>query len=138
MGDIPVFMIFFKNRCAQDKHKIVSNVTLDHVKAFHRNMFKQPLFIQTLVQGNLASQEASNLFEMVSKTFNAEIDKKFQVPEICVNKIPAEKTKILRVDGFNPKNNNTLITNYYQLGLGTMQNHMLLEVGCQIMEEPPC
>ena len=61
---------------------------------------------------------------------------KFQVPQISVNKIPEEKTKLLRVDGFNPKNNNSLITNYYQLGLGSMHKYMLLEVGCQIMEEP--
>ena len=68
--------------------------------------------------------------------FKVDESTKFQVPHISVNKIPDEKTKFLRVDGFNPKNNNSLITNYYQLGLGSMHKYMLLEVGCQIMEEP--
>jgi nardilysin len=68
--------------------------------------------------------------------FKVDESTKFQVPQISVNKIPEEKTKFLRVDGFNPKNNNSLITNYYQLGLGSMHKYMLLEVGCQIMEEP--
>merc|ERR1719273_678237 len=80
--------------------------------------------------------EAKEMFEMISKAFNVDESTKFQVPQISVNKIPEEKTKFLRVDGFNPKNNNTLITNYYQLGLGSMHKYMLLEVGCQIMEEP--
>ena len=73
-----------------------------------------------------------------SHSLNFKVDEsaKFQVPQISVNKIPDEKTRFLRVDGFNPKNNNSLITNYYQLGLGTMHKYMLLEVGCQIMEEP--
>lgn len=71
-----------------------------------------------------------------SLNFKVNESAKFQVPQISVNKIPDEKTRFLRVDGFNPKNNNSLITNYYQLGLGTMHKYMLLEVGCQIMEEP--
>ena len=57
-------------RCSQDKHKIVSDVTVDHVKAFARNMFKQPMFIQTLVQGNIIPDEAKEMFEMISKAFN--------------------------------------------------------------------
>ena len=84
----------------------------------------------------MMSDEAQNMFEMISTALNVDKTAKFKVSETSVNKIPDEKTKILRVDGFNPKNNNTLITNYYQLGLGSMHNHMLLEVGCQIMEEP--
>ena len=61
---------FFVYRCSQDKHKIVSNITVDHVKAFARNMFKQPMFIQTLVQGNIIPDEAKEMFEMISKAFN--------------------------------------------------------------------
>ena len=77
----------------------------------------------------MMSDEAQNMFEMISTALNVDKTAKFKVSETSVNKIPDEKTKILRVDGFNPKNNNTLITNYYQLGLGSMHNHMLLDVG---------
>ena len=75
-------------------------------------------------------------FESIGKTFNKTSNKLNKVPEIVVNKIPENDTKILRVDTFNPKDNNTLITNYYQFGPGSMLDYMHLEVGCQIMEEP--
>ena len=48
----------------------MSDVTVDHVKAFARNMFKQPMFIQTLVQGNIIPDEAKEMFEMICKAFN--------------------------------------------------------------------
>ena len=64
---------FFVSRCSQDKHKIVSDVTVDHVNAFARNMFKQPLFIQTLVQGNIIPDEAKDMFEMICKAFKVRL-----------------------------------------------------------------
>ena len=62
----------------------------------------------------MMSEEAQNIFEMIAKALNVDKNANFKVPDTIVNKIPEEKTKILRVDGFNPKNNNTLITNYFQ------------------------
>lgn len=111
-------------------------MSADKVKAFHKNMYNKPLFVQTLVQGNMTPDEAVLAFEATAKTFNNEKCKPIEVPEIAVKMIPDKGTKVLRVDGFNPKDNNTLVTNYYQFGPGTMMDHMLLEVGCQLMEEP--
>ena len=60
----------------------------------------------------------------------------FQVPQISINKIPNKGEKILCVAGFNPKDNNTIISNIYQYGPGSFETQMLLEIGCQIMKEP--
>ncbi len=99
-------------------------------------MYKKPIYVQMLVQGNMNPDEAGKLFEATAKAFRCTQSDSIEVPEITVNKIPTEGTKILRVDGFNPKDNNTLITNYYQFGPGSLQDYTHLEVGCQIMEEP--
>ena len=120
----------------QEKHKIVSDITIEDVKLFYETIFKQPVYIQTLVQGNITSQEAIDVFEVTAKTFNATDDtSNFEIPEIIMAKIPTEGTKVLRLAGFNPKDNNTIISNYYQYGPGSLRTKLLLEVGCQIMDE---
>ena len=121
----------------QEKHKIVSDITIEDVKLFYETIFKQPVYIQTLVQGNITSQEAIDVFEVTAKTFNATDDtSNFEIPEIIMAKIPTEGTKVVRLDGFNPKDNNTIISNYYQYGPGSFETTLLLDVGCQIMKEP--
>ena len=59
-----------------------------------------------------------------------------QKPEIIVKKIPSNGEKTLRVDGFNAKDNNTFVINYYQYGPGSLQDHVYMQVGSHIMEEP--
>ena len=111
---------------ANEKHKNISNVTSEMVQTFNKNMYENPLFVQVLVQGNITPDESKLAFESIGKTFNNASNKLNEVPEIVVNKIPENDTKILRVDTFNPKDNNTLITNYYQFGPGSMLNYMHL------------
>ena len=128
------YFLFF--RTAQEKHGVVSKISVDQVKNFNKNMYLKPLFVQILVQGNMEPEEASKLYTSTSQVFGKSGQNLSEVPEIAVKKIPAEGTKNLRVDGFNPKDNNTLITNYYQFGPGSLQDYMYLEVGNQLMEEP--
>ena len=66
----------------------------------------------------------------------AEVFAFFIIPDISINEVPSKGTKVVRVDGFNPKDNNTVISNYYQCGPGSLKTKLLLEVGCQIMSEP--
>ena len=121
----------------QEKHKIVSEVTMDDVKSFNETISKQLVYIQILVQGNMTSQEAIHIFETTAKTFNnADCKSNLQIPEIVINEIPNEGINAVCIGGFNPKDNNTIIWNHYQYGPGSLRTKLLLEVGCQIMDEP--
>ena len=128
---------YFSFRMGQDLHKIVSNITIDDVRKFSRTLFESPVYIEMLVQGNMTKEEATSIFETTAKTFNAtEIKSYFNRPEIVIKKVPNEGTKVVRIDGFNPKNNNTIVSNYYQNGLGSLRTEMFLAIACQIMSEP--
>ena len=121
----------------QEKYRIISEISMDHVKSFHETIFKQPIYIQTLVQGNMTSQEAIDIFNATANTFNAtHTGSSFQIPEVRINQIPNGKNVVIRVDGFGPKDKNTIVSNYYQYGPGTLKEKLLLEIGCQIMKEP--
>ena len=120
----------------QDLHKIVSNIRIEDVRKFSRTLFELPLYIEMLVQGNVTEEEATHMFETTAKTFNlTEIKSDFNLPNIVIKKIPNEGTKVVRIDGFNPKNN-TIVSNYYQYGIGSMRTEMFLAIACQIMSEP--
>ena len=121
----------------QDLHKIVSNITIEDVRKFSRTLFEFPLYMEMLVQGNVTEEEATHMFETTAKTFNlTKIKSDFNLPDIVIKKIPNEGTKVVRIDGFNPKNNNTIVSNYYQYGIGSLRTEMFLAIGCQIMSEP--
>ena len=107
-----------------------------NVLEFNKNMYAEPVHVQVLVQGNMTPDEAKKVYDSVSKTFNKSGKNVSQVPEIIVNKIPESKTKVVRVDSFNLKDNNTYVINYYQFGPGSLQNYMWMEVACHLMDEP--
>ena len=121
----------------QDLHKIVSSITIEDVRKFSRTLFELPVYIEMLVQGNVTKEEATHIFETTAKTFNAtEIKSEISLPDIIIKKVPNEGTKVVRIDGFNPKNNNTIVSNYYQHGLGSLKTEIFLAIACQIMSEP--
>ena len=58
------------------------------------------------------------------------------VTEIRCNEIPNAES-FLRIKGVNPKDTNTMVTNYYQSAhVSSLKNHMLMEVALMLMEEP--
>ena len=114
------------------------------VEQFYSNLFTKPLYIQTLVQGsillikleyprvqtftkndiilfikfqgNMTPNDAKSAFESITKIFVKDNTKRLEkIPEIIVKKIPEQGTKILRVNTFNPKDNNTLGKNLLAL-----------------------
>ena len=128
---------YFSFRMDQDLHKIVSNITIDDVVKFSRTLFESPVYIEMLVQGNMTKEEVTSIFETTATTFNAtEIKSDFNRHEIVIKKAPNEGTKVVRIDGFNPKNNNTIVSNYYQYGPGSLRTEIFLAIACQIMSEP--
>ena len=101
------------------------------------NPFYYYFDVQGLVQGNVTQDEAIKMYELVKASL---LDKGVSdgdfVTEIRCNEVP-DGHHFLRINGVNPKDTNTLVTNYYQSShASTLENHMLMEVALMIMEEP--
>lgn len=121
---------------ARQKHRIISDITVEDVVQFNELMYKEDLFVQVLVQGNVTEDEARDIYGEISGCFikpGGQCDLK--VPETRCNQVP-EGEKVIRVEGFNKQDANTLVTNYYQMGPSSLRDHVYLEVGSMLMEEP--
>ncbi|CAB4070343.1 NRD1 [Lepeophtheirus salmonis] len=97
-------------------------------------MYFTQIYIQGLVQGNVTLDDAKGYFNIAKTVFNG--IKPIPIPkEVCCNEIPIGE-KFMRIKGLHPKDNNTVITNYYQYGPGDIKTHALFEILCLAVEEP--
>ena len=124
---------------AMEKHKAISNVTVDMVKSFAKQfMQSSKIFVQGLVQGNVTEAEAIKMHNLVLNILsgNDKLNNPSSVTSIRCNEVPNGQ-HFLRVNGVNPKDTNTIVTNYYQSAhRSSLENHMMLEIALTLMEEP--
>merc|ERR1719354_548015 len=119
---------------AHDKHNMVRNITVQHLKDFCTD-FLSHAFLQGLMQGNVTAAEAkqvdANVREVLGhKALHPEAVTAVRCREILYG------CHFLQVDTLNMSDTNTLVTNYYQAGPGGIREHVILELISQIMEEP--
>jgi nardilysin len=123
---------------AMEKHKAIMNVTINMVISFAKEfLLASNLYTQGLVQGNVTEDEAIRMHELVKDTLTQhETSNGTVVTDIRCNEVPNGQ-HFLRASGVNPKDTNTLITNYYQSShASSLENHMMMEVALMLMEEP--
>jgi len=124
---------------AMEKHKAVSSITIDMVKSFAEQFLQSSkIFVQGLVQGNVTEEEAMKMHSLVLDILsgNEKMNNPSLVTSIRCNEVP-NGDHFLRVNGVNPKDTNTIITNYYQSAhTSTLENHMMMEIAMTLMEEP--
>merc|ERR1711936_751370 len=94
------------------------------------------VYVQGLVQGNVTETEAIEMYNVVKAGLIDKGEATAFVTDIRCNEIP-EGHHFLRINGVNPKDTNTLVTNYYQSKhASSLENHMMMEVALMLMEEP--
>ena len=122
---------------AMEKHKAIKNVSLEMVKSFAKEfLFTSNVYVQGLVQGNVTETEAIEMYNVVKAGLIDKGEASAFVTDIRCNEIP-EGHHFLRINGVNPKDTNTLVTNYYQSKhASSLENHMMMEVALMLMEEP--
>ncbi|XP_052738934.1 nardilysin [Bicyclus anynana] len=118
----------------RDKALIVQNITLSDLKDFTERLLDR-LYVQILVQGNLAWHEAIKISENVLDNIKWEGIAESEMPEFKVYRLPLGERKI-RVSSLNPSSTNSIVTNYYQGDSTTAQDTATLEVMMMLMEEP--
>lgn len=116
------------------KHNVVREFTLEDVKDFAQQFFGN-VYLQGLVQGNMTKDQVMKIDQMVRSKFKDSLLPKDAVTDIRCNAIP-EGAWIIKVDSLDKGDANTLVTNYYQSGPGTIKEHAVLETIVLLMEEP--
>lgn len=116
-----------------DKKKALANLTMDKLNEFASQYF-QELHIQCLVQGNVSKDEAFHFVEIVKNGLSC-VPPSSTIPEIRVHKLPSGEKHCV-VQSFNLEDVNSIVTNYYQSGLGTIQESCIIEMLLMLMEEP--
>ncbi|CAG5044107.1 unnamed protein product [Parnassius apollo] len=118
----------------RDKASVIHNITIDELKNFNELLLSK-LYLQVLVQGNLAWYEAVRISENVLANIKWEGLTEDELPELRVHQLPLGERK-LRVLSLNPASTNSIVTNYYQGESTTPRDTAVLEVLMMLMEEP--
>ncbi|XP_045503200.1 nardilysin-like [Colias croceus] len=118
----------------RDKAVEIQNVTLEELQSFTDRLLDK-LYLQVLMQGNLAWTDAIKISESVLHNIKWEGAPEDELPHIRVHQIPlGERT--VRVMSLNPSSTNSIVTNYYQAEATTAKDTATLEVLMMLMEEP--
>ena len=98
--------------------------------------FLSLLYLQGLVQGNLTEQQARGVDLMMRTKLASSALPPHCVTDLRCVELPAGVNTV-RCDSLaNSSDSNTLVTNYYQAGPGTVRDQVLLDTLALMMEEP--
>ena len=98
--------------------------------------FLSALYLQGLVQGNLTEQQAREVDVKLRTRLASSALPPHCVTDVRCLKLPAGVNKV-RCDSLaSSSDTNTLVTNYYQAGPGTVRDQVLLDTLVLMMEEP--
>lgn len=119
---------------ALEKGKALEDVSYEMLKDFISN-YLQCLYVQCLIQGNLSKEEAIDFTLVVKEGLSYKPLCNNTIPEIQVYRLPPGERYCV-VHSFNTEDANSVVTNYYQSGLGTIQDSCVIDLLLMIMEEP--
>uniref|UniRef100_T1J428 Nardilysin n=1 Tax=Strigamia maritima TaxID=126957 RepID=T1J428_STRMM len=117
-----------------DKRAAILDINSDMLGPFVNNL-KSHLFLEGLVQGNITSKESLEILALVESKLNCKPLPRHLYPDIRVMQLEKGE-KLCSVAVFNPEDSNSVVTNYYQSGAGSIHNSCLMELLIALMEEP--
>ncbi|XP_045486961.1 nardilysin [Pieris rapae] len=118
----------------REKAIAIQNITLEDLKDFTDRLLDK-LYLQVLMQGNLAWTDAIKISEKVLQNIKWEGLPEKELPEIKVHELPLGE-RVIRVMSLNPASTNSIVTNYYQGAAANIKDTATLEVLMMLMEEP--
>ncbi|XP_062849767.1 nardilysin [Trichomycterus rosablanca] len=118
-----------------EKHLVlVEGISVEELMEFV-SRFREELYAEGLVQGNITSTEAVEFLNYLTHKLNyrklsVEVPVQFRVVEL-----PAART-VCKVKSLNKGDANSEVTVYYQSGVKNLRDHTLMELLVMHMEEP--
>lgn len=110
---------------AVDKYAACIHITFDQFKNFIKD-FTKHLYISSLVQGNMTRDEVIKHSLKFFKTLQCGPMRRNTLPELRVVKLPLG-SQCCRVQNFNDTDANSVVTNYYQSTLSSIEDTAIIE-----------
>lgn len=117
-----------------DRFKDVDKITYMIFKEFVFKFLKS-MRMKILIQGNFIRSQAIEIVQNILKNTNVENSDAHKVHKKICNEIPLG-VSFLRVKSLLPNDKNSIIKNYYQIGIATVETECLLELLIKVMSEP--
>ncbi|XP_023307917.2 nardilysin-like [Lucilia cuprina] len=117
-----------------EKYKFINDISLEDIQTFGKE-FTQEMYVQALIQGNLEQKSALKIMDTVMEQLNCGEIKERSLMDDRGIEIPLGSHKIL-CRNLNPKDCNTIVANYYQIGPRSLRNECILDLLMMILEAP--
>ncbi|KAG5331103.1 NRDC protein, partial [Acromyrmex heyeri] len=98
--------------------------------------FNDVLSVQCLVQGNITKGRTISIIQSFIRRINCHHFRNITKQFIRVAKIPVLKSNYYKLKNINHTYVNSVVTNYYQVGVATIESSVLIELMLMIMTEP--
>lgn len=132
--DIRMSILLDRHWTALQKEEALNDISCEKLKSFI-SQYLGNLFIQCLIQGNISKEDAIELSLIVKNGLSCEPVSHENIPEIRVHQLPYGERYCI-VESFTANDPNSIVTNYYQSGLGSIQESCIIEMLLMLMEEP--
>lgn len=119
----------------EEKMMALQAITIQDVIDFSRRLLKR-FHLEVLVHGNVSSDEAKQIADIILNEFEPEQPFSSTLPEMRVVQLDNGKDYTYRFEEPNPENTNSSIVNIYQVGRVNLHDNAILAFLHHILKEP--
>lgn len=132
--DLRLSLLVDNNWNPVERYSVLENITCDDVTAYATNFFTK-LYIKVLIQGNVSETVALTTVNQVVDSLKYTPLKQEDLPKFNVVRVDKGE-RCCRLKNINPSDTNSVITNYYQSDLYTVENSVIADLIMMAIEEP--
>ena len=124
--DVRLWILKFSHYTHVDMHTALRGINFEEFQGFVK-FFTNHLYIQCLVQGNLTQNAAIDTVHKCVKIINCGPLTSSMIPQMRVFQIPVG-TSCCKLKNINKIDANSVITNYYQAGVESIELSVLIDL----------
>ncbi|XP_071572686.1 nardilysin [Temnothorax nylanderi] len=132
--DVRLWILKLVHYTHVDTHAALRNTNFEDFQDFVK-IFTDQLYIQCLVQGNMTQDAAIESVQQCIKIINCGPLLSDTIPQVKVTQIPLG-TCYCKLKNINKIDANSVVTNYYQADVTSIELSVLIDLMIMIMEEP--
>lgn len=132
--DLRLSLLVDNNWNPVERYSVLENITCDDVTTYATNLFNN-LYIKVLIQGNVSETVAVTTVNQVVDSLKCTPLKQEDLPKFNVVRVDKGE-RCCRLKNINPSDTNSVITNYYQSDLYTVENSVIADLIMMAIEEP--
>ncbi|XP_011685956.1 PREDICTED: nardilysin-like [Wasmannia auropunctata] len=132
--DVRLWILRLVHYTHVDTHAALHGINFEEFQDFVKS-FTNHLYIQCLVQGNMTQDAAIDTVRQCVSIINCGPLLSSTIPQMRVTQIPLGMC-YCKLKNINKIDANSVVTNYYQAGVASIELSVLIDLMIMIMEEP--